>query len=833
VLLTLGDAFPSLKENPQDVKAIIKEEEEQFGRTLQNGLAKFAVFAKKGAISGDDAFTLATSYGFPVDLTELMAEEVNVKVDKEGFEAKMEASKEASRKGGGFKAHKEMQLLAAQTDTLINSKKLARTDDKLKYDWDTKGDGKEHKAKVVAIYDGKDFPTKASVGPNAVGLVLDKTPCYAEQGGQTFDICEITSKSAAFKCENTQTYAGYVLHVGEIEKGEIKVGDEVTVKVDYARRALIAKNHTATHILNYALRQVLGPKVDQKGSLVDEYKLRFDFSYKGVIEPAELVKIEEICNQQIAQAHKVQYQECKLDLAQGIVGLRAVFGETYPDPVRVVSVGPPIDKLLKDKATNWGEMNSIEFCGGTHVANSSEIYKFVIQIDEGVAAGVRRIVAVTGPQAAVEATLRAKRLTVEVDEAKTLSGVFLEKRIKEMREKINTDKDVSLIVKRNMITEIDNLKVNSLKAAKGSTKEIEKKAREVGDRLGTEASNAAGDAFVGVVDCGAGLDDAKVVNFAMEAAQKKCANKALLFLSNANGKLAILAVVPEDVQGKFKAKDWSGKVLDAVGGKGGGKDDRAQGQAAEPSKLADAEAAARAFIGGSGSPKGSPKAAPAAGKKDKKKGGDQEGSPKGSPKAAPAQSKKDKKKGGKEEEKAAEVEDPAKKLKKVIKEGGKRGVEIEGAADMGGLQFFCTSVDEPDGDLDLLQESMKAMNVKSDPTEEERKGGSGHIGKMIFSAGAERLAIVAYVPEEKQGSLECKEWIDNAIKEFPTGKVLSSAKDICTAIIPTDSNKNIFPLKIREPILLAANNFLRSKGLFPEDNSDDDDYVFGDDDFPS
>merc|ERR1712087_637534 len=179
-------------------------------------------------------------------------------------------------------------------------------------------------------------------------------------------------------------------------------------------------------------------------------------------------------------------------------------------------------------------------------------------------------------------------------------------------------------------------------------------------------------------------------------------------------------------------------------------------------------------------------------------------------------------------------EDPAKKLKKVIKEGGKRGVEIEGAADMGGLQFFCTSVDEPDGDLDLLKESVTAMNAKSDPGEEERKGGSGHIGKMVFSAGTERLAIVAYVPEEKQSALNCEEWLQKVVSMFPGGKVVSGGKGVSAGEIPTNSDKGVFPLKIREALILEANNFLRKLGLFPEDDGDsDDEYVFGDDDFPS
>jgi hypothetical protein len=199
-----------------------------------------------------------------------------------------------------------------------------------------------------------------------------------------------------------------------------------------------------------------------------------------------------------------------------------------------------------------------------------------------------------------------------------------------------------------------------------------------------------------------------------------------------------------------------------------------------------------------------------------------------------AQEKKEASKEEKKEEAAPKPVDPAKKKKAVIKEGGKRGVEIEGAADMGGLQFFCTSVDEPEGDVDLLTQSLSAMNHKSDPTEEERKGGSGHIGKMVFSAGLEQLAIAAYVPEAKWDELSCKEWLEKVLSLYPSGKILSEAKDVCTATIPTDGDKNVFPLKIREGLILEANNFLRKKGLFPDnDDDDDDEMVFGDDDFPS
>jgi len=651
---------------------------------------------------------------------------------------------------------------------------------------------------------------------DVVGLVLDKTPLYAEQGGQTFDTAEITTKSAEFQCDNTQTYAGYVLHIGTMQKGQIKVGDSVNVKVDYGRRALVAKNHTATHILNYALRQVLGGKIDQKGSLVDETKLRFDFSHNQPIEPEQLKKIEVICNQQIQMAMAINYRDCNLGAAKAINGLRAVFGEQYPDPVRVVSVGPKIDDLLSDKVTQWGEKHSVEFCGGTHVANTSEIYKFVIQIEEGIAKGVRRIVAVTGPQAAVQATLKSKALSCDVDECKTLSGALLDKKIAELRFKIDNDKELSLVLKRNMCTDLDTVKGGQLKAGKAQTKEFEAKAKEIGERLGEEAKKSAGFAFVGVVDAGAGFDDAKSCGAAIEAALKKCDDKAMMFFSNANGKCALLAVVPKALQGKVTAKDWSNKALDAIGAKGGGKEDRAQGQGPDPAGLDAAVAAAKAFVGEAKSPKGSPKA-----------------SPKGAPK------KEGKKKKGGQDAPAADApkeDDPEKarkdKLKKVTKEGGKRGIEIEGAADMGGLQFFCASVEFPDGDLEMLEESMKAMNLKCAPDEEERRGSSGHIGKMIFSAGTEQLALCAYVPAEKQGELSCEEWLKKVLGSF-NGKMVKTSKDVCTGFVKADGDKNIFPLKIREPMLLEANNFLRSKGLFPDNDDDSDEMVFGDDDFPS
>jgi len=597
VILTLGDAFPELKTNTEDVKNLIKEEEESFGRTLDRGLRQFQTFAKKGSISGEDAFKLYDSFGFPFDLTELMAEEAKIAIDKEGFERNMEESKAKSKANKKAKGSKDMSLKANETDKLINGMKLKVTDDSPKYNWNTKGDGEEHTAKILAMYDGDKFIDKCDSNVECVGLVLDRTGLYAEQGGQIYDTAEIKTKSGTeFQVFDAQKYAGYVLHVGAVQsKGTMKIGDDVTVKVDFGRRALVAKNHTATHILNFALRLVLGEKVDQKGSLVDEGKLRFDFAHPKPVEVDELRKIEEICNQQVQMRSAINFREVELKKAKAINGLRAVFGECYPDPVRVVSVGPTIDNLLTDAKTPWGKQHSVEFCGGTHVANTDEIYKIVLLLEEGVAKGIRRIVAVTGPQAAVEATLKSKQLRARVDEARSFPKELLDREIADLRTCVGEDKEVSLIMKKDMMNDIENLSAGQKDAGKASKKVFENKAKELGEKLGGEAQSASGKTFVGVIDAGEGCDDAKCLSAAMDVFSKKCTNKAALLLSNAGGKIALVAVVPQELQGELNAKAWSDKVLAAIGGKGGGKVDKAQGQAADASKLDAALAAAKGY----------------------------------------------------------------------------------------------------------------------------------------------------------------------------------------------------------------------------------------------
>jgi alanyl-tRNA synthetase len=323
--------------------------------------------------------------------------------------------------------------------------------------------------------------------------------------------------------------------------------------------------------------------------------LRFDFSHSGQIELEQLQKIEDIVNTEIQRNHAVHYQEVALAKAREIGGLRAVFGETYPDPVRVLSVGADVPKMLGDSSTQWGRQYSVEFCGGTHVGNTEEIHRFVLQVEEGIAKGIRRIVGVTGPQAYADAMLRVKTLTMHLDKAAKAKGAELDKMISDIRTEVNNDKEVSLIAKKGMIVTLEKINDGQKAAGKAATKEAEKKAKEAGEKLGDEACAASGDLFVGAVTSVAGGEDGKIVAAAIDAVIKKCGSKAILLISNGSGKLAVLAIVPKALQEKISAMKWTTAVLDAIGGKGGGSAARAQGQITDASMLDKALAAAKAF----------------------------------------------------------------------------------------------------------------------------------------------------------------------------------------------------------------------------------------------
>jgi len=394
----MGEQFPELKKKQEDIKEILDEEEVAFAVTLDRGekqFEKYAALAIKGGqskLSGADVWRLYDTFGFPEDLTKLMAEERGLTIDEEEVAVAREKAREAS------KAVKEAvqtfpKLNVHQIAELENSIKIARPDSEAKY---SKGD---IKGKIQLIFTGSEFrKTSKELPPKTpLGILLDKTNFYAESGGQVADTGRILIDGIAeFKVLDVQEYGGYVVHNGYLEYGELTEGDEVLCEYDELRRQPIRNNHTGTHILNHALREVLGEEVNQKGSLVDQDKLRFDFSHKSQVTLPEIKKIEDLCNKYIQKNGKIYYKDVDLDLAREIEGVRAVFGETYPNPVRVVSVGVDVDELLKTpKNPEWRNV-SVEFCGGTHVDQTGIIKDLIIVEESGIAKGIRRIVAYTG-----------------------------------------------------------------------------------------------------------------------------------------------------------------------------------------------------------------------------------------------------------------------------------------------------------------------------------------------------------------------------------------------------------------------------------------------------
>ncbi|KAJ4325125.1 Alanine--tRNA ligase [Neodidymelliopsis sp. IMI 364377] len=397
----MGDMFPEIKKKQQDIIEILDEEEKAFAKSLDRGEVIFEKYAQKAKakgsndLPGDDVWRLYDTYGFPVDLTKLMAEERGLNINDKEVEEAQEKAREAS-KGDKKAAGVVVKLDVHDLGALENMPEVPKTDDSSKY-------GRENiTATIKAIYHNKQFlkSTKEVPEGERFGILLDKTNFYAEQGGQEADAGKLVIDGEAdFTVDDVQVYAGYVLHTGYLGEGELSVGSEVIAEFDELRRHPIRNNHTGTHVLNYALREVLGNEVDQKGSLVAPEKLRFDFSHKAGLSDAELEKVEKISSEYIRQDSQVYAKEVPLATAREINGLRAVFGETYPDPVRVVSVGVPVEDLIADpKKEAWGKL-SIEFCGGTHVLKTGEIKELVILEESGIAKGIRRVIAVTGQEA--------------------------------------------------------------------------------------------------------------------------------------------------------------------------------------------------------------------------------------------------------------------------------------------------------------------------------------------------------------------------------------------------------------------------------------------------
>mmetsp|Transcript_14718 Transcript_14718/g.32206 ORF Transcript_14718/g.32206 Transcript_14718/m.32206 type:complete len:1030 (-) Transcript_14718:4-3093(-) len=614
VVENFGDMFPELRSRQSYVESIVADEESSFGRTLEQGVRHFTKVVSAlekggegGTVSGKDAHFLFSTMGFPLDLTQLMAQERGLEVDSAGFDLLMERDRQISekaelaRKGGGSK---DLSMEAEQTAHLANQG-LAPTDSESKYLWDV-----APSATVLAVFQGRGgvgagFSEGCSAEDGTVGLVLSNTSFYYESGGQVYDTGVLRvegnqgTEECAFSVANAQTYAGYVVHVGSVVSGSgIKVGDTVSVQVDYERRAYVAPNHTMTHVLNYALRSVLvngvttsdlptpecfptAPIVtglsqcDQKGSLVDADKMRFDFSWAGPLTVPQLSLVQDIVNNRIRASLPVHSATVPLAQASQILALRQVFGERYPDPVRVISVGQSIEALLSEPANPFWSCFSVEFCGGTHLTNTAQAADFVIVEEAGTAKGIRRIVGLTR-KAAREARSLALDLLQRIDVAQTLpGGPALSQAYKGL--KLSVDGAVvSLVDKDSMRTRLAGL-YETMKAyfkANQASKVLEATSLAQQAAEAAAASNQA--VLVLAVEVGA---DGKVAKKLIEGMRAISPQTSFLLasLDDDREKVGVYpAVSAVHLAGGLSAKDWVTHLIDKAGrGKGGGKADMA------------------------------------------------------------------------------------------------------------------------------------------------------------------------------------------------------------------------------------------------------------------
>ncbi len=530
----MGAAYPELKKAADRVAATLKQEEERFGETLEKGMgilnAALQDLGKGGRLDGQTAFTLYDTFGFPLDLTADVCRERGVEVDEPGFDAAMARQREQARAAGKFKAADVLEYSGVAT-TFVGYEKL------------------EQQAKVTALYkDGVSVKSVAS-GDEAV-VVLDTTPFYAESGGQVGDAGGLRGENMAFSVEDTQKISAEVFgHHGVVLTGEIRVGDKLHAEVDMDRRAHTVRNHSATHLLHKALREVLGAHVQQKGSLVDPEKTRFDFSHNQPVTDDEIRRIEEIVNAEILanQATKAQVMAFDDAIAHGAM---ALFGEKYGDQVRVLDIG-----------------SSCELCGGTHVSRTGDIGLFKVVSESGVAAGIRRIEAVTGENALA--------LLQSLESKMTQAAAVVKSSVHELPARLAQI--------------MDNVKAME--------KEITKLKSKLASSAGSDLASQAQD-INGAKDFAVAIDGADVTSLrgTMDQLKNTLKSAAIVLASVDSGKVTLIAGVTADLTAKVKAGELVNHVALQVGGKGGGRPDMAQAGGTDPAGLPKALESVPAFV---------------------------------------------------------------------------------------------------------------------------------------------------------------------------------------------------------------------------------------------
>jgi alanyl-tRNA synthetase len=529
----MGDAYPELRQGEKRVTEVIKQEEEGFFRTIANGMEILEAALAGGAktIDGDLAFKLHDTYGFPLDLTADVCRERGVTVDEAGFEAAMNRQRDQARAAGKFKMAQGLEYTGNAT-TFHGYELLAHEG-----------------AKVTAIYVDGSAVQSAKAGDDAV-VVLDATPFYAESGGQVGDTGELRNATSRFLVEDTiKVQAAVFGHHGRVVEGSVSVGDVLNARVDADRRSRTIRNHSATHLMHKALREVLGGHVQQKGSLVNAERTRFDFAHNAPMTDADIAKVEAIVNAEILANAATQSRVLPIEEAQK-TGAVMLFGEKYGDEVRVLDIG-----------------SSRELCGGTHVARTGDIGLFKIVSETGIQAGVRRVEAVTGSNAL--AYLQSLETTVN-QLASTLKAAPAEvpSRLGQVLEQV-----------RSLEKE--------LAALKGRL------ASSQGDELMLKAVDVKGiKVLAAVLDGG----DAKSLRETLDKLKDKLKTAAIVLAAVDGGKVQLAAGVTADSVGKVKAGELVNFVAQQVGGKGGGKPDMAMAGGTDPSHLAEALASVQGWV---------------------------------------------------------------------------------------------------------------------------------------------------------------------------------------------------------------------------------------------
>lgn len=531
----MGDAFPELKQQQAHIERVLKTEEEQFAKTLEQGLKileQDLAELQGSVIPGNVVFKLYDTYGFPVDLTNDIARERELTIDEDGFEREMEAQRERARASSAFG---------------MDYNSLVKVDGETRF---LGYQGISGAGQIVALFRDGQAVERLEEGEEGV-VVLDQTPFYAESGGQVGDSGYLEAAGVRFDVRDTTKAGGAHLHHGVVAEGGLSVGAAVKAEVDASVRQATALNHSATHLLHAALRQVLGDHVQQKGSLVDSQRLRFDFSHFEAIKPEQLKALEDIVNAEIRRNTEVETEETDIDTAKA-KGAMALFGEKYGDQVRVLSMG--------------GDF-SVELCGGTHVSRTGDIGLFKITSEGGVAAGVRRIEAVTG--AAALAYLNGAE-----EQLKEAAGL-----VKGSRDNLLDKLGALLERNRSLEKELEQLKAKAASAA--------------GDDLSAAAVDIKGAKVLA-----ARLDglDGKALLALVDQLKNKLGRAVILLGGELDGKVVLVAGVTQDLTGQLKAGELMKQAAAAVGGKGGGRPDMAQGGGTDAAKLDEALALAQRFV---------------------------------------------------------------------------------------------------------------------------------------------------------------------------------------------------------------------------------------------